>query len=373
MVTLPEWSSRYAKLPLVRLVAAALVVQVLYFSHLAYSGYRNQLEKAAKIAEIVSLGVQQSNRALIESAMMSALVDPGVRAVVLCSGSDPAISYPPNYKDICRREKISSGNWVVRNLIAGQRDTSLLIILYPFRVFRPLYWLSVISLAMLAAAIWIISSVLRRLKTEILVPLSDGITSDTPLHILELEKLRVKNIEHVQLARELAVSRATSDLAAQVAHDIRSPLAALGASVKGLSVPEEQRTLIDGAVGRMQGIADDLLRRYRAPGVESKAQLEPRSLAGLIEQIMAEKRIQHKDRAGLKLEFVNSADGAKAAVDPKELQRIISNLVNNAVEALDRPGTVEVSLSAPNGRVVLKVADNGKGISPELLSKLGQK
>jgi signal transduction histidine kinase len=373
MVTLPEWSSRCAKLPLVRLVAAALVVQVLYFSHLAYSGYRNQLEKAAKITEIVSLGVQQSNRALIESAMMSALVDPAVRAVVLCSGSDPAISYPPNYKDICRREKISSGNWVVRNLIAGQRDTSLRIILSPFRVFRPLYWLSAISLAMLAAAIWIISSVLRRLKTEILVPLSDGITSDTPLHILELEKLRVKNMEYVQLVRELAVSRATSDLAAQVAHDIRSPLAALGASVKGIDLPEEQRTLIDGAVGRMQGIADDLLRRYRAPGAETKPKVETRSLAGLIEQVVAEKRIQHKERPGLDINFRNHADGAKAAVDPKELQRIISNLVNNAVEALDKGGAIAVALSAPDGTVRIEVSDDGKGIPPEILSKLGRK
>ncbi len=176
-----------------------------------------------------------------------------------------------------------------------------------------------------------------------------------------------------RLEIELAVSKAVSDMAAQVAHDIRSPLAALGASVKGLAVPPEQRTLIDGAVGRMQGIADDLLRRYRAPGAEARAKLETRSLAGLIEQVVAEKRIQHKDRAGLNIEFINSADGAKAAVDPKEFQRMISNLVNNAVEALDKAGAVSVSLSAPDGRVVVKVADDGRGIPPEILSKLGRK
>ena len=176
-----------------------------------------------------------------------------------------------------------------------------------------------------------------------------------------------------RLESELAVSKAVSDMAAQVAHDIRSPLAALGASVKGLAVPPEQRTLIDGAVGRMQGIADDLLRRYRAPGAEARVEVETRSLAGLIEQVVAEKRIQHKDRDGLKMEFVNSADGARAAVDPKELQRMISNLVNNAVEALDKAGAVSVSLSAPDGRVIIKVADDGRGIPPEILSKLGQK
>ncbi|HNT97052.1 MAG TPA: HAMP domain-containing sensor histidine kinase [Elusimicrobiales bacterium] len=176
-----------------------------------------------------------------------------------------------------------------------------------------------------------------------------------------------------RLENELAVSKATSDLAAQVAHDIRSPLAALGASVKGLNVPEEQRTLIDGAVGRMQGIADDLLRRYRAPGAEIKGKVETCALSGLIEQVVAEKRIQHKERAGLKIAFDNSADGARAAVDPKELQRLISNLVNNAVEALEKGGSVAVVLSASDGRVLIKISDDGKGIPSEILLKLGQK
>ncbi|HNT97059.1 MAG TPA: ATP-binding protein, partial [Elusimicrobiales bacterium] len=101
--------------------------------------------------------------------------------------------------------------------------------------------------------------------------------------------------------------------------------------------------------------------------------VETCALSGLIEQVVAEKQIQHKDRAGLSISFDNSADGARAAVDPKELQRIISNLVNNAVEALDRAGSVAVTLSAYDGNVLIKVADDGKGIPTEILSKLGQK
>jgi len=176
-----------------------------------------------------------------------------------------------------------------------------------------------------------------------------------------------------RLESELAVSKAVSDMAAQVAHDIRSPLAALGAATKDLEIPSDQRTLIDGAVGRMQGIADDLLRRYRAPGAESRPKVETCQLAGLIEQVVAEKRIQHKERAGLKIGFDNSADGARAAVDPRELQRLISNLVNNAVEALDKSGSVSVGLSAVDGRVLIKVSDDGRGVPPEILARLGQK
>ncbi len=175
-----------------------------------------------------------------------------------------------------------------------------------------------------------------------------------------------------KLESELAVSKAVSDMAAQVAHDIRSPLAALGAATKGMNISEEQRTLVDGALGRIHAIADDLLTRYRAPGAEVKPKVETCALAGLVEQVLAEKRIQHKDRAGVKIEF-SGGDGQKAAVDQREFQRIISNLVNNAVEAFEKDGTVSVGLSRPDGKVLVEVKDNGKGIPPEFLAKLGQK
>ena len=47
--------------------------------------------------------------------------------------------------------------------------------------------------------------------------------------------------------------------------------------------------------------------------------------------------------------------------------------MNNAVEAFDKGGTVALTLSRPDGRAVLEVEDNGKGIPPEILAKLGQR
>jgi len=177
-----------------------------------------------------------------------------------------------------------------------------------------------------------------------------------------------------RLESELAVSKATSDLAAQVAHDIRSPLAALGAAAKGLEMPEDQRKLVEGAVGRMQGIADDLLQRYRAPSAgQAAAKTAVYALGGLIEQVLSEKRLQHKDKTGLKMEFNDVPEEVKALVEPKELQRLLSNLINNSVEAFAGPGEVAVSLSALDGKVLIEVKDNGKGIPPEILTKLGQK
>lgn len=184
---------------------------------------------------------------------------------------------------------------------------------------------------------------------------------------------RKRMIREYQSALETESNRLKADIAAQVAHDIRSPLAALSATAKGLNIPEEQRTLVDGALGRMQSIANDLLARYRAPDAKIKSKIEACALAGLIDQVLTEKRLQHREKAGLKIEYNAGTDNIQAAVDAKEFQRIISNLVNNSIEAFGGPGTITVSLASTGSQFLLEIKDNGKGIPPELLARLGQK
>lgn len=59
--------------------------------------------------------------------------------------------------------------------------------------------------------------------------------------------------------------------------------------------------------------------------------------------------------------------------DVFETQRIISNLVNNSVEAFTGTGSVAVGLVAVDGKVTLEIRDDGKGIPPGILARLGQK
>jgi len=187
------------------------------------------------------------------------------------------------------------------------------------------------------------------------------------------ERLEEARGETSRLESELAVSKATSDLAAQVAHDIRSPLAALGAAAGGLDLPAGQRELLENSARRIQEIADDLLRRYGAPSPGAQEEKpRPCLLAGLIERTLAEKRLQYKDRAGVNILFGGAA-GARASVYPQVFQRLISNLANNAVEAMESAGTLTVTLSSGGGEISIELKDDGKGITPEILPKLGLK
>lgn len=173
--------------------------------------------------------------------------------------------------------------------------------------------------------------------------------------------------------RQLLESRARSELAEQMAHDIRSPLAALqGLASTSPSLPEESRDLLQKIVERVQGISDGLLARQRiksAPGAPS-----PQPLAALVKDVIAEKILEVQGRAGIQIDavIVNAAGRAEVRIQKTEMHRVLSNLLNNAVEALqDGSGRVRVSLSSAEGGLRLQVEDDGRGMSPEVLQQVG--
>lgn len=190
-----------------------------------------------------------------------------------------------------------------------------------------------------------------------------------PVALLERRRL----IKDYNLLLELRIKESYGTLAAQVAHDIRSPLAALRSAAAGLNASPEQKALIAGAAGRISGIAEDLLLRYRKPGGEAAGGPEVCRLPDLVEQVVREKRCQYGGRADLKIEFSAPDRNVCAAAGPKELQRLVSNLINNAVEALERGGTVRVEVVSSGKLVLVRVRDDGKGIPPEILGRLGNK
>lgn len=167
-------------------------------------------------------------------------------------------------------------------------------------------------------------------------------------------------------------------LVEQVAHDVRSPLAALEMISGSLQeLPEEKRVIVRSAVGRIKDIASNLLQELR-PRSEPAAsegrapRLTLQLLSTLIDEIIAEKRFQYRSRLGVAIEFScgRPGYGLFSRVDLVETKRMISNLINNSVEAIDGAGSVKIELSQKDGKIELVVRDDGKGIPPEILPSL---
>jgi signal transduction histidine kinase len=171
--------------------------------------------------------------------------------------------------------------------------------------------------------------------------------------------------------REMAPVRqaALVETARQVAHDIRSPLAALKTALtSGASdgSAARERHLAEQAMARIEAIAADLLARGRRTRPTVVA------LPPLIESVVEERRACLEPARGLVIAYESRVQGASATAvcDAATLSRVISNLLNNAVDAASAGGRIDVVLEARGDRVDCVISDDGCGIPPEVLPLL---
>ena len=164
-----------------------------------------------------------------------------------------------------------------------------------------------------------------------------------------VDSLKDRDARVMRLNEELRKNEVLAQIgkvSSQIAHDIRSPLAALKISLEFLErLPEQQRLLIRSAVTRIEDIANNLTRSNRELSMKTAGEWVC-LLSSLIEPIITEKRMQFRSRLGLdiQLRLGENAYGLFSRVNPNELKRVLSNLINNSVEASEGPGETRVEV-----------------------------
>lgn len=166
----------------------------------------------------------------------------------------------------------------------------------------------------------------------------------------------------------------------QVAHDIRSPIAALTVVTQTIdNIPEEQRILIRQAVQRIEDIANDLAsRKINSQTVmdnDDTKIMSAQMVSGILDLIVSEKRMQFRSHCDLRIDcnITKKSYGLFANIHENTFKRVFSNLINNAVEALGQNGHIQVNLLSEGNNLLIQVNDNGKGIASEVLPKLMQR
>lgn len=183
-------------------------------------------------------------------------------------------------------------------------------------------------------------------------------------------------------AVELEIAARLGRQSAQIAHDLRSPLAALRVIASDLiEVKESKRAILTGSINRLQEIAQTLLGAFQANLAEEKTSKINKEksidLLRLVNLVVSEKHAQYAHLPTVKLTVVHNAIGNSYpySVEPSEFQRILSNLIDNAFESIEHPksGSVTVELTSKGGFIFIYISDTGKGIPLEILPFLGQR
>lgn len=191
----------------------------------------------------------------------------------------------------------------------------------------------------------------------------------------EAQKLKLEN-ERQQIA--LQEKEKFAQVASKVAHDINSPLSALKMMIPLCdNLPEDQRLSLTRATERIWDIANNLLINFRQQNKKTTtSEVEPRQpllVSDLLVWLLSEKKMQYRDQS-VRFKTIISDDAQFAFIECQaiEFRRAMSNLINNAVDALKNKadGVVTVQLSTYDNAVVVEVADNGCGMPSVMKEKM---
>jgi histidine kinase len=160
-------------------------------------------------------------------------------------------------------------------------------------------------------------------------------------------------------------------LIGDVAHELRTPLTTIKGSMEGLMdgvLPAQPETFqeIYREADRLQRLVNDLqeLSRIEAQVVPIKKQ--ELDLGHLVETVVQKLRPQFEEK-GVLLEVGSPKDLPGIPADPDRITQVLMNLLGNALQYTPGGGRVSISVHCDNDNLLIKVEDNGIGISAEQL------
>jgi signal transduction histidine kinase len=175
-------------------------------------------------------------------------------------------------------------------------------------------------------------------------------------------------------AEELAeASRHKDEFLAMLSHELRNPLAPIRNAVAVMRILklgdprlEQARDVIERQVGQMARLVDDLLDVSRISRGKIGLKKERIELAQVIDRAVESSR-PLLDARRHELSVVLPAEKVFLDADATRLAQVVSNLLNNASKYTAPQGQVRLSAERQGDEVVVRVKDNGVGITAEML------
>lgn len=168
---------------------------------------------------------------------------------------------------------------------------------------------------------------------------------------------------------------AVESFAADVAHEIKNPLASLRSATESLGKvddPDLRKQLLDIAihdVRRIDRLVTEISDASRIDAELSRAEFERIELDALVHNIVAS-REERGENDGRKVEIHAYGGPFYVMGVAIRLERVIENLLDNAVSFSPQGGTITLSLSQSDGMIDIAVQDAGPGIPEEKREKV---
>ncbi|MCK9544177.1 MAG: sensor N-terminal transmembrane domain-containing protein [Novosphingobium sp.] len=169
---------------------------------------------------------------------------------------------------------------------------------------------------------------------------------------------------------------AVESFAADVAHEIKNPLASLRSAIESLEKVEdpalrEQLTAIAAFdVKRIDRLVTEISDASRIDAELSRTTFEPVDMHRLVSALVAERDSRSANAA---CEVIVTREGwgdSYVPGDPARLERVIENLLDNAVSFSPSEGRIEIEIRRADDRVLVSIRDEGPGIPEDTREKV---
>ncbi|HKR66877.1 MAG TPA: ATP-binding protein [Thermoanaerobaculia bacterium] len=174
--------------------------------------------------------------------------------------------------------------------------------------------------------------------------------------------LAIEDSTQLMQAQKLA---AWNEAARRIAHEIKNPLTPIQLSAERIAkkfrnedadtseaIEQGTKTIVD-EVAQLKRMVDEFARFARMPAIH----LRHAQLAEILEQAAS---LYRNVKPGVTI-AVDVAMDIELLMDPEQIRRAVGNLLKNAVEATES-GVIRVSARRASRRVVIEVADPGRGV-----------
>jgi len=193
----------------------------------------------------------------------------------------------------------------------------------------------------------------------------------------DLSNTMIPSVQQIiELERKLAVMEdslkkeklfAIGELSARLAHDIRNPLSVIKASINILTSKKnvDAKTMetydrMQRAVERITYQIDDVLN-FVKPQVSS---LKNTSLHEILASVLARMEIPKT------VVITTPPNNIEFVGDVISLEIVFVNLITNALQAINNSGEITISANVKDGKITIKIHDNGPGMSNDILPKI---
>jgi PAS domain S-box-containing protein len=213
---------------------------------------------------------------------------------------------------------------------------------------------------------------------SIKISLIDSLPGDKTGAILVIEDITEKVVleKYVILSEKMV---AKGEMAASIGHELNNYLTIISTNAELIRLNLE-RNKMDKVIQNSRQVIDNIARVKRfTDGLMDYSKLETEMVSydvrRLVENLLFSIKSQPKFKE-VRIKTSYSADLPEISIDVGQMQQVLLNLLNNAVDAMEDAGKPEIKISCRFDKkrdvMVLRVADKGHGMSEEVQNKLFQ-